>query len=79
MTDDSLTEEQLRDAISLTIKSNGSMVEGWLKNKPGCWGNLAGQAVLACRQKLGRRLTDEERRTVWRELWKTLTELKQTS
>ena len=74
MTQSSLTEEQLREVIVLTIESNASVVRGWLENKPGSWGFLAGKAVIACRQRLGRGLTEQERRTVWNELWRSLSE-----
>ena len=47
-------------------------VEGWLRNEPGQWGFLAGQAVLAVRRLIGRRLTDAERRWVWHRMWQTL-------
>ena len=47
-------------------------VEAWLRDEPGSWGALAGRAVLAARQALGRRLTDTERRIVWQALWDRL-------
>ena len=49
-------------------------VNGWLRNEPGQWGFLAGQAVLAVRRLIGRRLNDAERRWVWHRMWQTLEE-----
>ncbi|MSQ40291.1 MAG: hypothetical protein EXR55_01225 [Dehalococcoidia bacterium] len=71
-----LTAEHLRQAIHHTIASNSIVVNQWLANEPGNWGFLAGKAVLACRDQVGRRLTDLERRMVWQELWNALTELR---
>lgn len=79
MTDNDLTDERLFKVIAQTIESNASMFRGWLENRPGSWGVLAGKAVIACRQKLGRRLTGDERRKVWHELWRALTEMKRDS
>ena len=76
MTESSLTQHQVRDAIGLTIESNPLVVKDWLADRPGCWGFLAGQAVMACREIVGRTLTDHERRMVWHELWESLTKLR---
>lgn len=47
-------------------------VEGWLRNEPGHWGFFAGQAVLAVRELIGRRLEEPERRFVWHRMWLVL-------
>ena len=47
-------------------------VEGWLRNEAGHWGFFAGQAVLAVRELIGRRLEDPERRFVWHRMWLVL-------
>ena len=52
-------------------------VDGWLRNEPGHWGFFAGQAVLAVRQLIGRRLEDPERRYVWRRMWLVLQQRRQ--
>ena len=54
------------------IDAHPDRVAGWLRNEPGQWGFLAGQAVLAVRGLIGRRLTDAERRWVWHRMWQTL-------
>ena len=47
-------------------------VAGWIRNEPGHWGFFAGQAVLAVRQLIGRRLEEPERRLVWHRMWLVL-------
>lgn len=54
-------------------------VDGWLRNEPGHWGFFAGQAVLAVRQLIGRRLEDPERRYVWHRMWLVLQERRRES
>ena len=49
-------------------------LEGWIRQEPGHWGFFAGQAVLAVRQLIGRRLEDQERRYVWHRMWQVLQE-----
>jgi hypothetical protein len=44
----------------------------WRRSEPGAWGFLAGQAVLLARRRLGRRLTEAERRAVWAATWAAL-------
>ena len=52
-------------------------LEGWIREEPGHWGFFAGQAVLAVRQLIGRRLEEPERRFVWHRMWLVLLERKQ--
>ena len=47
-----------------------------MREEPGCWGFLAGQAVAACRRSLDRPLEDAERRLVWSRLWSLLETIK---
>ena len=49
----------------------------WMEREPGSWGALAGKAVLEYRNEMGRKLTPDERRTVWHMLWAHLNKLKQ--
>ncbi len=70
--DDTATAE----VVTATITDNRDVVREWLKDEPGSWGYLAGQAVLSLRRKLGRKLTEEERRQVWHALWGRLVGLK---
>jgi hypothetical protein len=59
-----------------TIAEHPDQVAAWLGNRPGAWGFLAGQAVLRERDRLGRRLTEAERRRVWSALWGALEHLR---
>jgi len=47
---------------------------GWIRDEPGHWGFFAGQAVLAVRELIGRRLEEPERRFVWHRMWLVLLE-----
>ena len=61
-----------------TIAEHPEQVAGWLANRPGAWGFLAGQAILRERGRLGRRLTEAERRLVWAALWEQLERVRDT-
>ncbi len=74
--EDSSNKESIGEAVRRTIDGNASMVQKWIAGQPGSWGFLAGKAVTATRQTLGRKLTDWERRVVWHLLWESLVELK---
>ena len=49
---------------------------GWIHDEPGHWGFFAGQAVVAVRELVGRRLEEPERRFVWHRMWQVLLERK---
>lgn len=67
-----LAEIDLDSTLASVLVANAETVAAWLRDEPGAWGALAGQAVLAARNALGRRLTQEERRVVWQALWDRL-------
>ena len=58
------------------LRTNREKVAAWLRDEPGSWGFLAGQAVIAVRRETGRPLTDPERRQVWHRLWQLLSQLR---
>ncbi len=59
--------------IAAVIISNyPDRVSAWHNNEPGAWGFLAGKAILHAQETLGRRLSDMERRNVWRTMWDAL-------
>ena len=62
-------DDQLTETIEACIAANSKLVEGWAAGVPGSWGALAGKAVLMYRDRLGRRLSDSERRAIWSMLW----------
>jgi hypothetical protein len=66
------------ETVAAVIEGNPERVRAWLANEPGAWGYLAGQAVLAERRRLGRSLTERERRAVWQALWDALSRLRET-
>ena len=59
-----------------TLKCHQEVVGKWMAGETGSWGFLAGQAVMALRRRMGRRLTEQERREVWHRLWERLTEMR---
>ena len=69
-------KEPIEEVVRRTIEGNASMVQKWIAGQPGSWGFLAGKAVIAYREKLGKTLTERERRDVWHLLWSCLRELK---
>ncbi len=66
----------MQESLKAVIDSHPEKVRAWLADEPGAWGFLAGQAVLAERRRLGRGLTDRERRIVWQALWDRLLALR---
>ena len=72
-------EQVLKDAIESVVRSNSALVADWIAGAPKTWGPLAGKAVIAMRSRLGRNLTDGERRIVWAAMWRRLEELKSQS
>ena len=74
--DDTLTLEKLAPILGGVVLDNREKVQGWIRDESGCWGYLAGKAVTATRDRLGRPLNDEERRLVWHRLWWVLENIK---
>jgi hypothetical protein len=54
------------------LAEQAATVAAWLRDEPGSWGALAGQAILATRRALARSLSDAERRIVWQAMWDRL-------
>ena len=73
---DSLELDSLDPMLAGIIRDNREQVTGWMSGQPGCWGFLAGKAVVGCRAQLGRALADGERRLVWSRLWWWLEQVK---
>lgn len=66
------------DSLLLDLmRADREKVSAWLRDEPGSWGFLAGQAVIIVRRETGRPLTDPERRQVWHRLWQLLSQLRQ--
>ncbi|MBO55149.1 MAG: hypothetical protein CL886_05745 [Dehalococcoidia bacterium] len=71
-----LNDSDLNEILINVLRENQQMVVGLFRNEPGSWGFLAGQGVIACKDHLGRGLTDSERRIVWGRLWWWINQLK---
>ena len=72
MPDPDAADRALHRTLSQIADAHPERLAGWLANEPGHWGFFAGQAVLAVRRLIGRRLTEPERRYIWRQMWQTL-------
>ncbi|MBC8279578.1 MAG: hypothetical protein H8E48_02225 [Chloroflexi bacterium] len=72
----SATNEVLDPILADVVRGNQDKVVAWLKNEPGAWGFLAGQAVTAVRDCAGRDLESKERRLVWSRMWWWLVEVR---
>lgn len=63
-----------RDAVFATarevVAAEAALAAAVRERRPGAWGKLAGLAVIAHRDKLGRKLEEPERRAVWDALWR---------
>ena len=59
----------LDQVLASIADAHSDRVDGWIRNEPGHWGFFAGQAVLAVRELIGRRLEEPERRFVWHRMW----------
>ncbi len=73
-----LADINLDTVLAAVLAEQAVTVDAWLRDEPGSWGTLAGQAVLAARRARGRRLTEPERRIVWQALWDRLCERRAT-
>lgn len=74
----SLAGIDLDGVLTPLLDGRRDLVGAWLRDEPGSWGALAGQAILATRTALGRRLTEAERRVVWQALWDRLCQRRAT-
>lgn len=62
----------LEDAIAEVLTAHPEQVARWQRQEPGAWGFLAGQVVLAYKRRLGRPLSEAERRRAWAAAWAAL-------
>ena len=67
-----MTPQHVHDAVAEVLLEHVEKVAAWRRGEPGSWGYLAGQAVMACKERIGRALTEDERRRVWSLLWERL-------
>jgi hypothetical protein len=60
----------IREVAQKTVQTWPDLAQGTRTARPKAWGALAGHGVAALRARLGRGVTDAERRALWAELWR---------
>jgi hypothetical protein len=62
-------DDVILDVAQKTVQTWPDLALGTRTARPKAWGALAGHGVTALRARLGRALTDAERRALWSALW----------
>ena len=57
-----------------TVQRFPDLAEGTRTSRPKAWGALAGHGIAALRERIGRALTEAERRALWDALWRAARE-----
>jgi hypothetical protein len=65
----SVDEIVIREVAEETVRAWPDLALGTRTARPKAWGALAGHGVAALRARLGRPVTDAERRALWSVLW----------
>ena len=63
-------DDLIGEVARKTVKSWPDLAVGTRTARPKAWGALAGHGVTVLRARLGRPLSDEERRALWAALWR---------
>jgi len=63
-------DDVISEVARETVKTWPDLALGTRTARPKAWGALAGQGVAALRARLGRQLTEAERRALWTALWR---------
>ncbi|HEY8785831.1 MAG TPA: hypothetical protein VIN63_05085 [Candidatus Limnocylindria bacterium] len=63
-------DDVIIEVARATVKTWPDLALGTRTARPKAWGALAGYGVTALRERLGRQLTDAERRALWTALWR---------
>jgi hypothetical protein len=63
-------DEVILDVARQTVRTWPDLAVGTRTARPKAWGALAGHGVVALRARLGREVTDLERRALWTALWR---------
>ena len=66
--------EAIREIARRTVAAWPDLAEGTRTARPKAWGALAAHGVTALRRRLGRPLTEAERRAMWDALWRAARE-----
>jgi hypothetical protein len=67
-------EDVIREVARETVRTWPDLALGARTARPKAWGALAAHGVTALRERLGRQLTDNERRALWNALWQAARE-----
>ena len=62
-------DEVIQEVARITVKAWPDLALGTRTARPKAWGALAAHGITALRERLGRPLTDAERRALWTALW----------
>jgi hypothetical protein len=62
-------DAEIREVALETVRTWPDLALGTRTARPKAWGALAAHGVAALRERLGRPLSERERRTLWSELW----------
>lgn len=63
-------DDVIVEVARATVRTWPDLALGTRTARPKAWGALAGHGVAALRERLGRQLTDAERRALWTALWR---------
>ena len=63
-------DDVIQEVAAETVRAWPDLALGTRTGRPKAWGALAGHGVTALRARLGRQLTDAERRALWTALWR---------
>ena len=63
-------DEVILDVARQTVRTWPDLAVGTRTARAKAWGALAGHGVVALRARLGREVTDAERRALWTALWR---------
>ncbi len=66
-------DDVISEVAPETVTTWPDLALGTRTARPKAWGALAGHGVAALRARLGRQLTDAERRALWTALWREAT------
>ncbi|MEX2238335.1 MAG: hypothetical protein WEB00_12460 [Dehalococcoidia bacterium] len=70
--DEPSVRHEIAAAAQQVISAEPDMVCAWQDGEPGSWGFFAGKVVLASKSRLGRPLSEGERRLAWQTMWDLL-------
>jgi hypothetical protein len=62
-------DDVILEVAQMTVQAWPDLALGTRTARPKAWGALAAHGVEALRDRLGRPLTENERRTLWAALW----------